>query len=58
MKIIFTMLFLTVFLCGCPDTKVPKAPPLAPQPKAVANTLSGPVLAAADSCDALSPARS
>lgn len=34
MKTLFPMLILTTLLCGCPDTKVPKAPPLTPQPKA------------------------
>jgi hypothetical protein len=35
MKTLFPILILTAALCGCPDTKVPKAPPLTPQPKAV-----------------------
>ena len=27
-----------VLLCGCPDSKAPKVPPRAPEPKVVANT--------------------
>ncbi len=25
--------FATTMLCGCPDTKIPKVPPKAPEPK-------------------------
>ena len=38
--LLFLPLTLTaVLLCGCPDPKVPKVPPKAPEPKALANTL-------------------
>jgi hypothetical protein len=56
MKTLFPMLLLTAFLCGCPDTRVPKAPPLTPQPKAATNTPPSLVIVAADFRHTLSPA--
>ena len=41
MKTLFPVLILTALLCGCPDTKVPKGPPLTPQPKAITKASSG-----------------
>lgn len=29
-----SLAFTAVLLCGCPDTKIPKAPPKIPEPKA------------------------
>ncbi len=34
-----SLAFAAVLLCGCPDTKMPKAPPKIPEPKAA---LAGP----------------
>ena len=31
--------FMAALLCGCPDTKLPKAPPSVPQPKAASAAL-------------------
>ena len=31
------LIFLTSLLYGCPDTKIPKAPPKAPEPKLTVN---------------------
>lgn len=34
MKPLLPLLLGTVFLCGCPDAKLPKTPPKIPEPKA------------------------
>ena len=36
MKSVLLLPFITALLCGCPDAKVPKAPPKVPEPKASA----------------------
>lgn len=33
MKLIFPLTFVTLLLCGCPDSKLPKPPPKIPEPK-------------------------
>ncbi len=30
---LLSFVFLSALLCGCPDTKIPKVPPKAPEPK-------------------------
>ena len=35
----FLAAFFTILLCGCPDNKLPKAPPKVPEPKAMQNTV-------------------
>jgi hypothetical protein len=57
MKTLFPMLVLTALLCGCPDTKVPKSPPLTPQPKAVTSDLGHVGSAGAADRGIRSPAR-
>lgn len=38
-----SLTFTALFLCGCPDTKMPKAPPKIPEPKAALSSPPGPV---------------
>lgn len=33
MKLIFPLTFVTLLLCGCPDSKFPTPPPKVPEPK-------------------------
>ena len=37
MKTLLPLAFVAALLCGCPDPKLPKAPPRAPEPKVVSN---------------------
>lgn len=39
MKPLLSLTLVTLLLCGCPDTKIPKVPPKVPEPKAAATTL-------------------
>ena len=36
----FIASFFSLLLCGCPDTKLPKAPPKVPEPKAMQSTVA------------------
>lgn len=33
MKILMPVVLFAALLCGCPESKIPKAPPKAPEPK-------------------------
>ena len=35
MKTLLPLAFVAALLCGCPDPKLPKAPPRVPEPKVV-----------------------
>ncbi len=37
MKTLLPLAFVAALLCGCPDSKLPKAPPRVPEPKVVFN---------------------
>ncbi len=42
MKPLLSLTLVTLLLCGCPDTKIPKVPPKVPEPKAPVSMLHSP----------------
>ena len=36
----FLAAFFSMLLCGCPDSKLPKAPPKVPEPKVMQSTVA------------------
>ena len=50
MRTLIPLAFITVLLCGCPDSKLPNTPPKAPQPKISRAPTLEPVSDAATVC--------